>query len=142
MIRRSILLDTVVDLVVRTVLVFSLFLLLSGHNAPGGGFVGGLVAGSALLLRFLKGGAEDVEGRMPLSPEGLMSTGLAMAVLTGAWSWVTGEPFLSNSFLDLDLPLLGHIKTTSALPFDTGVFLVVFGACLAIIISLGRERAQ
>jgi multisubunit Na+/H+ antiporter MnhB subunit len=140
MIRGSILLDTVIDLVARAVLVFALFLLLSGHNAPGGGFVGGLVAGSALLLRFLASGAEEVEGRVTPSPEALMSTGLALAALTGGWSWLAGEPFLSNSFLNVELPLLGTVKTTSALPFDVGVFLVVFGACLAIVISLGRER--
>lgn len=140
MIRGSILLDTVIDLVARTVLVFALFLLLSGHNAPGGGFVGGLVAGSALLLRFLAGGAEEVEGRVTPSPETLMSIGLALATLTGAWSWLAGEPFLSNAFLNVELPLLGTVKTTSALPFDVGVFFVVFGACLAIVISLGRER--
>ena len=140
MIRRSMLLDTVIDVVARAVLVFALFLLLSGHNAPGGGFVGGLVAGSALLLRFLAGGAEEVEGRSPLSPEGLIGSGLALSVVTGAWAWVRGEPFLSNSFLHLELPLLGTVKTTSALPFDTGVFLVVFGVCLGVIISLGRER--
>lgn len=140
MIRGSILLDTVIDLVARTVLVFALFLLLSGHNAPGGGFVGGLVAGSALLLRFLASGAGEVEGRVTPSPETLMSIGLALATLTGAWSWLAGEPFLSNAFLNVELPLLGTVKTTSALPFDVGVFFVVFGACLAIVISLGRER--
>lgn len=140
MIRGSILLDTVIDLVARTVLVFALFLLLSGHNAPGGGFVGGLVAGSTLLLRFLASGAEEVEGRVTLSPETLMSIGLALAALTGAWSWLAGEPFLSNAFLNVELPLLGTVKTTTALPFDVGVFFVVFGACLAIVIALGRER--
>lgn len=140
MIRRSILLDTVIDVVARTVLVFAVFLLLSGHNAPGGGFVGGLVAGSALLLRYLTGGADEVEGRVTLAPEALIGTGLAMAALTGASAWIRGEPYLSNAFLSLDLPLLGTVKTTSALPFDTGVFLVVFGVCLAIIVSLGRER--
>lgn len=140
MIRGSILLDTVIDLVARTVLVFALFLLLSGHNAPGGGFVGGLVAGSALLLRFLASGAEEVEGRITPSPETLLSIGLALAALTGAWSWLAGEPFLSNAFLNVELPLLGTVKTTTALPFDVGVFFVVFGACLAIVIALGRER--
>lgn len=140
MIRRSILLATVIDVVARTVLVFALFLLLSGHNAPGGGFVGGLVAGSALLLRYLAGGADEVEARRPLRPEVLIGSGLALAVLDGAWAWTSGEPFLSNSFFRLELPLLGTVKTTSALPFDIGVFLVVYGVCLAAIISLGRER--
>jgi multicomponent Na+:H+ antiporter subunit A len=140
-IRRSILLDTVIDVVARTVLVFAVFLLLSGHNAPGGGFVGGLVGGSALLLRYLTGGTEEVVGRVAPSPESLMGAGLALAVITGAWSWLGAEPFLSNAFLNVELPLLGTVKTTSALPFDVGVFLVVFGVCLAIITSLGRERS-
>lgn len=142
MIRRSILLDTVIDVVARTVLVFALFLLLSGHNAPGGGFVGGLVAGSALLLRYLAAGSDDVAGRARLAPEALIGTGLALAALTGAWAWIGGDPFQSSSFFSVELPLLGTIKTTSALPFDTGVFLVVFGVCLAAITALGRERHQ
>ncbi|MPZ52814.1 MAG: hypothetical protein GEU79_08790 [Acidimicrobiia bacterium] len=140
MIRRSILLDTVIDIVVRTVLLFSVFLLLSGHNAPGGGFVGGLVAGSALLLRYLAGEAEEVVGRVSIQPEALMSAGLSLAVITGAWSWLSAEPFLSSSIFEINLPLLGTVKTTSALPFDMGVFLVVFGVCLAVIISLGRVK--
>lgn len=140
MIRRSLLLDTLIDVVARTVMVFAVFLLMSGHNAPGGGFVGGMVAGSALLLRYLAGGVEDVGGRAVASPENLIGAGLVLTVGTSAWSWLRQEPFMSNSFLYLELPVLGTVKTTTALPFDTGVFLVVFGVCLGVILALGRER--
>lgn len=140
MIRRSLVLDTVIDVVARTVLVFAIFLLMSGHNAPGGGFVGGLVAGSALLLRYLASGAEEVGGRINRTPEVLIGAGLVLAVATAASSWFRDEPFMTTYFFHAELPVLGTVKTTTALPFDTGVFLVVFGVCLAVILSLGRER--
>lgn len=140
MIRRSLLLDTVINVIVRTVLVFALFLLFSGHNAPGGGFGAGLVAGTAIVLRYLTVGAEEVELRLASAPEPLMGVGLGLSVLTGVSSWTRGEEFLYSTIFEVEVPVLGLIKTTSALPFDIGVFLVVMGVCLAITTSLGRDR--
>lgn len=142
MIDRSLILDFVLDLVVRTALVFSLFLLFTGHNAPGGGFVAGLVAGIALILRFVALGREGIEEVLPDSPEAVMGLGLALSVATGVGGWLWGDSFLSSVKVDVALPGLGELHATSALPFDIGVFLVVVGLTAALVLTLGEDREE
>lgn len=139
MIDRSLILSFVLDLIVRTALVFSLFLLFTGHNAPGGGFVGGLVAGIALVLRFVALGKEGIEEVLPGSPETVMGLGLALSVITGVGGFLWGDSFLSSAKVDLHLPLLEDVHATSALPFDIGVFLVVVGVTAALVLTLGEN---
>lgn len=139
MIRPSFVLDVLIDLVVRTALVFSVFLLFSGHNAPGGGFIAGLVAGIALVLRFIAGGRDAVQGALRLPPRALLGTGLAIALLTGLAGWIWGDAFLESAKLEVHLPVLGTVKATSALPFDVGVFIVVLGVASAMLSALGRD---
>lgn len=136
---RSLILEASVDALFHTALLFSLFLLFAGHNAPGGGFVGGLVAGAAFVLRYLDGGADAVKRAVPLPPQTLLGTGLVTAVVTGTAPWLAGRDFLESSKLSIDAPLLGTVKTTSALPFDIGVYLVVVGLVLAVLRTLGAE---
>ena len=135
--KRSLILDGLVEIVIRTALVFSLFLLFSGHNAPGGGFVGGLVAGSALILWFVAGGRDEVAKVVLVSPHVVMGAGLALTAGTGAMGWVWGETFLESVKIEFELPVLGVVKATSALPFDIGVFLIVIGLTAALILTLG-----
>ncbi len=137
---RSLILETGVGALFHTALLFSLFLLFAGHNAPGGGFVGGLVAGAAFVLRFVEGGAKRVQEETPLSAGALTGIGLALAVLTGAASWIDGSQFLESAKLELSLPVLGTVKATSALPFDVGVYLVVVGLAIGVLTTLGAER--
>ena len=138
--RRSLVLDTVLDVVFRTAVVFSLFLLFAGHNAPGGGFIGGLVAGAALVLRYVAGGVPEVRRVASWSPDVVLGTGLVIAVATGLGGWVWGDEFLQSAKIEVDLPVLGMVKATSALPFDIGVYVVVVGIALAILASLGRAE--
>ena len=140
--RRSLILDTCVGTVFHTALLFSLFLLFTGHNAPGGGFVGGLVAGSAFVLRYIADGAGEVERLVRVPPYAVMGAGMVLAVGTGAAAWLTGGPFLESGKLDLDLPLVGTIHATSALPFDIGVYLVVVGLVLAVLRTIGGEEIE
>lgn len=139
MIRRSFVLDVLLDLVVRTALVFSVFLLFSGHNAPGGGFIAGLVAGITLVLRFVASGQEGVRSLVAARPETLLGVGLTVALATGVAGWVWGEAFLQSAKLEIEVPVLGVVKTTSALPFDIGVFVVVLGLVSGMIAAVGRE---
>jgi multicomponent Na+:H+ antiporter subunit A len=139
-IERSFVLDVLIDLIVRTALVFSVFLLFSGHNAPGGGFIAGLVAGISIVLRFVAGGRESVRTILGIRPEALLGSGLAIALTTGLAGWVWGGSFLESAKLEVDLPVLGVVKTTSALPFDIGVFVVVVGVAAAMISALGRDE--
>ena len=137
---RSLLLDVGIRTVFHTVLIFGVFLLFAGHNAPGGGFIGGLVAAAAFVLRFVA----DPEGRsgrpLPFHPTTLLGGGVALAVLTGAASWLVGGELLESGKATLHAPLLGAVKVTSALPFDIGVFLVVVGLVGTILTTLGTER--
>ncbi len=135
----SLILETGVGALFHTALLFSLFLLFAGHNAPGGGFVGGLVAGAAFVLRYVEGGAGVVAGAAPVSSHALIGTGLTVAVATGAGSWLGGGQFLESGKVELHLPLLGTVKATSALAFDIGVYLVVVGLVIGVLTTLGGE---
>ena len=141
-VQRSVVLDTCVRLVFHTVLVFGLYLLFAGHNQPGGGFVGGLVAGLAFVLRYVARGREDLGASVPVDPGVPLGLGLLLAGATGAASWLTGAQYLESGIVERDLPVLGHLKLVSALAFDVGVFLVVVGLVLGLLRTLGAEAEQ
>ncbi|MFP3905447.1 MAG: MnhB domain-containing protein [Acidimicrobiales bacterium] len=135
---RSPVLDESVRLVFHTGLVLSLYLLFVGHNAPGGGFSGGLVAGAAIFLRFVAGGR--AAGALPgLGYEVLCGLGLLISSITGVAALAGGLGFLESWVFERELPILGVVKFTGTLPFDIGVYLVVVGLIAAIVDSLGRE---
>ena len=136
---QSLILDTCLGAVFHTVLVFSVFLLFAGHNAPGGGFIGGLVAGAAFVLHYVAGGTGQLARVAPVAPFVLMGAGLTLAVVVGMGALLAGGELLESAVLSLDVPVLGTVKTTSALPFDVGVYLIVVGLVLAILRSLGGE---
>ncbi|GAB3568086.1 Na+/H+ antiporter subunit A [Spelaeicoccus albus] len=136
---RSIILEVVVRLIFHTAIVVSIFLLLSGHNAPGGGFAGGLVAGLALIVRYLAGGRYELAEAAPVPAGLLLGSGLALAGLTGAAGLVAGGDVLQSTWWEWDLPVLGHGEFVTSTMFDIGVYLVVVGLMLDILRSLGAE---
>ena len=140
--RRSVVLETAVRLVFHTILVFSLYLLFAGHNQPGGGFVGGLVAGVAFVLRYIAGGRAALRTAVPIDPGVPVGGGLVLAAATGTAAWLFGGQFLESGIVEVDLPVLGLLKVTSALPFDTGVYLVVVGLVLGLLRTLGAEAER
>lgn len=142
MIHRSYILDVLIDLIVRTALVFSAFLLFSGHNSPGGGFVAGLVFGISLLLLYVAGGREKLRDLLPVSAETILATGLFIALMTGVAGFLWGDAFLESTYVELDIPLLGVVKLTSALSFDIGVFGVVVGLAGLLILTLTPEEDE
>lgn len=140
--RRSVVLETAVRLVFHTILVFSLYLLLAGHNQPGGGFVGGLVAGLAFVLRYIAGGRAALREAVPVDPGVPLGLGLVLSAGTGVAALLVGGQFLESGKVSLDVPVLGLVKATSALPFDTGVYLVVIGLVLGVLRTLGAEAER
>ncbi|MDJ0953644.1 MAG: MnhB domain-containing protein [Acidimicrobiia bacterium] len=137
--RSSAILEAGVITVAGPLLVFSLYLLLAGHNQPGGGFAGGLVAGIAVLLVWAAGGTTTVRRVLPLRSTVLMGTGLVVAALTGFASFIPGLEFLESGYVEVSIPLVGEVKFVSALLFDIGVYLVVVGMSLGLIKALGEE---
>ncbi|GAA4427509.1 Na+/H+ antiporter subunit A [Georgenia halophila] len=137
--RRSVILEIGARIVFHTLLVFSLFLLFSGHNAPGGGFAGGLIAGIALVVRYLAGGRQELGEAVPLHPGHLLGTGLFLSAGVGAVPLLFGGTVLQSTILDVHLPVFGDVHLATALFFDIGVYLVVIGLVLDILRSLGAE---
>lgn len=136
---RSPILEAGVESVFHTALLFSAFLLFVGHNNPGGGFIGGLVAAAAFILRYVDGGTAAVKQAVPVPPDVILGTGLLVAIVTGLASLVQGGAFLESGSVTLDLPLFGAVKVVSSLAFDIGVYLVVVGLALSLLLSLGGE---
>ena len=137
--RRSVILEVVTRILFHSILVFSIFLLFSGHNEPGGGFAGGLVAGLALVLRYLAGGRYELGEAAPVDPGLLLGVGLLVAGGTGVVGLVLGADVLQTAILETTLPVLGDVKLVTSLFFDIGVYLIVVGLVLDILRSLGAE---
>ena len=123
-------------------LLVSIYLLLRGHNAPGGGFIAGLVAGTALILQYLANGIEWTQARLRLHYFRVAGTGLIIAALTGLAAVTAGRPYLTSGLLHLKLPLLGELELASALAFDLGVFFAVLGVVIIVLAHLGRLSRQ
>ena len=121
-------------------LTVSVFLFLRGHNAPGGGFIAGLVLAVPLLIQYVIQGAASVESRFGFDYIRCIGVGLIVAALSGLASMLFGVPFLTSGHLDLQLPLIGELPLASAIGFDTGVYLVVFGGAMLILSMLGTIR--
>ncbi len=121
-------------------LTVSVFLFLRGHNAPGGGFIAGLVLAVPLLIQYVIQGAASVESRFGFDYIRCIGAGLIVAGLSGTASLLFGVPFLTSGHLDLHLPLIGEVPLASAMGFDTGVYLVVFGGAMLILSMLGTIK--
>ncbi len=130
-------LATFARLLLPLALLVSVFIFLRGHNLPGGGFIAGLVTAIALIMQYLANGVSWTHARLPEGTQPLIAAGLCIALLTGLASWAFGRPFLTSTFGHLNWPLVGEFELASAMAFDLGVFLVVVGATLLILINLG-----
>ncbi|EKU26584.1 monovalent cation/H+ antiporter subunit A [Xanthomonas graminis] len=121
-------------------LTVSIFLFLRGHNAPGGGFIAGLVLAVPLLIQYVIQGAASVESRFGFDYIRCIGLGLLLAALSGMASLLFGVPFLTSGHYDLYMPLIGNIPLASALGFDTGVYLVVFGGTMLTLSMMGTIK--
>jgi multicomponent K+:H+ antiporter subunit A len=122
--------------------VVAAYFFLRGHNLPGGGFVAGLIFAVAIIVQYMLGGTAWVESRLHLQPYRWMAMGLFAACLTGLGAWVFGYPFLTSHTAHLTLPLLGEVHVPSAFMFDLGVFLVVVGATMLMLVALAHQSVR
>jgi multicomponent Na+:H+ antiporter subunit B len=125
-------------LLLPLMLLFSLFLLVRGHNEPGGGFVGGLAAATAFALVLLSEGLATARRLVRFEPLALVAAGLLVALASGLPSLLAGQPYLTGLWLGTPLPVVGKLGTP--LLFDVGVYLVVVGIVLAILFALAEEE--
>lgn len=137
--RRSVIFEVATRLIFHTMLAFAVYLLFAGHNAPGGGFAAGLVAGIALVVRYLAGGRYELGEAVPVHPGLLLGTGLFLSVGAGLVPLPFGGAMLQSALIEVDLGPIGVVKLVTALFFDVGVFLVVIGLVLDVLRTLGAE---
>nr|WP_237770307.1 MnhB domain-containing protein [Ornithinimicrobium sp. CNJ-824] len=116
--RRSTILEIVTHLVFHTIVLWSIYLLLSGHNQPGGGFAAGIVAGLALCLRYLAGYGAELSAALPVRPAALLGTGLFIAGGSAVLPMLFGSPALRTWITDVPVPLLGEVHVVTSLLFD------------------------
>lgn len=130
----SLILHTATRLLMPLMLLFSVFLLLRGHNAPGGGFVGGLVAATALVLYAIAAGVAEARRALSIDTLRFIPIGLALAVGSAILPMFFGKPFMTSLWWPMPLPVIGALGTPVV--FDIGVYMLVLGIALTIIFSL------
>lgn len=136
----SVILSTAARYLLPLMILFSIFVLMRGHNQPGGGFVGGLVASAALALYAI---AYDVQGArevLRIDPRRLIGFGLMTSLGSTMISLLAGKPLMTGTWLEADLPIIGHFGTPAI--FDIGVYLVVIGVTLTIIFTLAQIDSE
>ena len=135
--RRSVVLTETVNGITPVLLLFSIFLTLRGHNAPGGGLAGGRVMGSAVVQRILAAGPRGVR-TLRLDPNLLIGTGLVLALSVGLTSLIVDGSFLESAIWKWHVPVVGDIKIVSSSLFDIGVHVLVVGVVMAIIVAFAE----
>lgn len=133
----SVILSTASRYLLPLMLIFSFFLLLRGHNEPGGGFVGGLVAAAAYALYLIANGVDEAKKLLKAEPIKLISFGLLLAVISAFISVINGKDFMTGIWAKNDLPVIGKVGTP--LLFDLGVYFLVLGIVIKIVFSLAEE---
>ena len=131
---QSMILSYATRAIMPVLMLFAVFLLLRGHNLPGGGFVGGLIASSAFAMYALSEGVAESRRVLRLDPSRLMGGGLLVAISAGLTGLVAGKQFFEGIWPGIKLPVIGKLGTP--LVFDVGVFMVVIGFVLTVVYSL------
>jgi multicomponent Na+:H+ antiporter subunit B len=139
----SIIVSAATRLLVSLLLVFSVYMLLRGHNLPGGGFIGGLIGATGFVLYAIAQGAKATREALHYEPQNIAMIGLGIALFAGVMAYVFGDAFFTGQWWfvgadpadpdDKGLPL------SSVLVFDIGVYMVVFGSILTLVLALEEE---
>jgi multicomponent Na+:H+ antiporter subunit B len=134
---KSVILAAGTRILVALLLVFSVFMLLRGHNEPGGGFIGGLIGATGFVVYAIAIGTQSARRALRVKPENLAMIGLGIALFAGVMAIAFGDGFFTGQWL-----FLGATETEKGLPissvlvFDVGVYLVVMGSILTLVFAL------
>lgn len=123
-------------------LLFSLFLLVRGHDEPGGGFIAGLVATAAVVLYLFSYGVTRTRTLMRLDPRDLLSVGLLLALASTVPGVFFGEPFMTSLWFKPEIPGVGQLKLSTPLLFDIGVYFTVMGSILTMVMALTESEQE
>jgi len=134
---KSLILSATARFLLPILFMFSLFLLVRGHNMPGGGFVGGLVAAAAFVLYAIAHDVEEARRLLRANTISFLGAGLLLAMASGLVSLIYGEAFMTGLWVHHHVPVLGKLGTPVV--FDIGVYLVVLGATLTVLFNLLEE---
>jgi multicomponent Na+:H+ antiporter subunit B len=135
----SLILQTTARLLQPLMVLLSLFLLLRGHNQPGGGFVGGLVVAAAFGLHSMAFGVRSARDALRVDPRSLIAWGGVLAVATALLPLALGKPFFSAVWIEARLGEIGVVELGTPLAFDAGVYLLVAGATLSALFALEED---
>ena len=122
--------------------VIAVYFFMRGHNLPGGGFVAGLIFAVAILVQYMLAGTAWVESHVHLRPHRWLGVGLLLSCATGLGAWVFGHPFLTTHTAHVDWPLVGELHLPSAFVFDLGVFAVVVGTTMLMLVALAHQSLR
>lgn len=136
----SVLLRIIASYLLPVFLFFSLITFYRGHNAPGGGFIGGLLAALAFILYAISYNHQTARQKLRLSPVTLISVGLSLALISGLLSLVLAYPFFKGLWVHFHVPLMGQLHVGTPMLFDFGVFLTVMGITVGIVFTLLGEE--
>lgn len=135
----DVILQSVSKVATFIILTFGVYLFLAGHHNPGGGFIGGLVLASALVLLYLAFDIETVAKGIPINYRLMAGIGVLISVLNGIAMLFFGQPYLNMEFAYFDLPIFGETELTTVTIFEIGVSLAVIGTALTIILSISED---
>lgn len=136
----DVILRTVVKGVVFIILTLGVYLFFSGHNAPGGGFIGGLVLGSAIVLLYITYDLETIHKKMPFDFKKVAAFGVLLATGTAIGSIFFDAPFLTQTKGSFTFPIIGEKDLTTVTIFEAGVALTVIGTLVTIILSISEDE--
>jgi multicomponent Na+:H+ antiporter subunit B len=135
----SLILSTATRFLLPLFLLFSIFVLFRGHNEPGGGFIGGLVAAAAFALYAIAFDVEKTRRLLGIEPRTFIASGLLIAMSSGTLALFLGKPFMTGLWVTVTFWPAGRLHIGTPLLFDIGVYLVVIGIMLTIILALAEE---
>lgn len=135
----DVILETVTKIVVFIILTVAVYLFFSGHNSPGGGFIGGLVLASAFVLLFLAFDIETIQEGIPFDFKRVAALGVLIAVTTGLGGIVFEKPFLTQGLTTFHIPYYGETELATITIFEAGVALTVVGVVVSIILSISED---
>ncbi|RDC75450.1 Na+/H+ antiporter subunit B [Rhodovulum sp. 12E13] len=137
---KSVIVESGARFLVALLLVFSVYMLLRGHNLPGGGFIGGLVGAVGFVIQAIACGTESARKALRVDPSNIAMAGLGIALLAGLFAALFGDALFTGQWL-----FIGATEDSKGLPlstvlvFDIGVYLVVMGAILTLVFALEEE---